>query len=41
MNGSMEDLLNGYDESQLEVLVDFLTRAREAGVVATDELARG
>ena len=41
MNGSMEDLLDGYDEAQLEVLVDFLARAREAGVVATDELARG
>ncbi|WP_426593308.1 MarR family winged helix-turn-helix transcriptional regulator [Cellulomonas sp. McL0617] len=41
MNSSMEDLLNGYDESQLEVLADFLTRAREAGVTATDDLARG
>ena len=41
MNGSMEDLLDGYDESQLEVLVDFLARARDAGVVATDDLARG
>lgn len=41
MNGSMEDLLGGYDESELEVLVDFLSRAREAGVVATEELARG
>jgi len=41
MNGSMESLLNGYDESQLEVLVDFLSRAREAGVVATEELAQG
>ena len=41
MNSSMEELLDGYDESQLEVLVDFLARARAAGVVATDDLARG
>ena len=41
MNGSMEDLLNGYDESQLELLTDFLARARVAGATATEELARG
>jgi DNA-binding MarR family transcriptional regulator len=40
MNRSMEELLNGYDESQLTVLADFLARAREAGVAATEELAK-
>ena len=38
LNGSMDDLLHGYDESQLALVADFLARAREAGVVATDEL---
>src|SRR6478735_2833694 len=35
MNGSMEDLLDGYSERDLTVIADFLTRAREAGVAAT------
>ena len=39
LNGSMDDLLQGYDESQLALVADFLARAREAGVVATDDLA--
>jgi DNA-binding MarR family transcriptional regulator len=40
MNGSMEELLDGYSEAELAVIADFLARAREAGVVATGELAR-
>ena len=40
MNASMEDLLDGYSERDLTVIADFLTRAREAGVAATGELAR-
>ncbi|MDQ0373917.1 MarR family transcriptional regulator [Cellulomonas humilata] len=40
MNASMEGLLDGYSERDLTVIADFLTRAREAGVAATGELAR-
>ncbi len=40
MNGSMDTLLDGYDEQQLEMLASFLARAREAGAAATDELVR-
>ncbi|MEZ0447062.1 MarR family transcriptional regulator [Cellulomonas sp. ICMP 17802] len=40
MNGSMEELLGGYSETELSVIADFLARARDAGVTATDELAR-
>ncbi|MET0788673.1 MAG: MarR family transcriptional regulator [Cellulomonas sp.] len=40
MNGSMEQLLDGYSETELSVIADFLNRARDAGVAATDELAR-
>ncbi len=40
MNGSMEELLDGYSEPELAVIADFLTRAREAGSIAAGELAR-
>lgn len=40
MNRSMEDLLTAYDESELALISDFLERARDACVVATEELAQ-
>jgi DNA-binding MarR family transcriptional regulator len=40
MNASMDDICAGYDESQLEVLADFLDRTTRAGRAATDELTR-
>ncbi|GAA2590662.1 MarR family transcriptional regulator [Dactylosporangium fulvum] len=39
MNSSMDELLAGYDDTQLELLADFLGRVTEAGRAATDELA--
>jgi DNA-binding MarR family transcriptional regulator len=41
MNGSMDALCAGYDETQLTLLADFLRRAADAGRAATDELASG
>lgn len=41
MNASMDDICAGYDESQLELIADFLHRAGEAGRRAADELAEG
>ena len=38
VNASMEDFLTAYDETDLAVIADFLARAREACVVATEEL---
>jgi DNA-binding MarR family transcriptional regulator len=40
MNGSLAEILAGYREEELEVLVDFLSRAAEAGKEAVDELSR-
>ncbi len=40
MNGSMAEILSSYREDQLEVLVDFLSRAAEAGQGAVGELSR-
>ena len=40
MNGSMEKLLDDYSEQELSVIADFLTRARDAGAVATEDLVR-
>ena len=40
MNASMEQLLDGYTAQELTVIADFLTRARDAGIAATSELAR-
>ena len=39
MNGSMDEILDDYDESQLAVLAGFLERATGAGRTATEELA--
>jgi DNA-binding MarR family transcriptional regulator len=39
MNGGMDSLCAGYDDSQLETIADFLARATEAGRTATDDLA--
>ncbi|MDZ5445497.1 MarR family transcriptional regulator [Micromonospora sp. 4G57] len=41
MNASMDELCAGYDETQLDVIADFLRRAGEAGRRATDELSEG
>jgi len=38
MNDAMDALLEGYDESELGVIADFLRRATEAGRGATDAL---
>ncbi|GAB3824120.1 MarR family winged helix-turn-helix transcriptional regulator [Dactylosporangium cerinum] len=39
MNAAMDDLCAGYDETQLELLAEFLDRATAAGRQATDALA--
>ncbi len=39
MNGALDEICAGYDETQLALLADFLNRAAEAGRIATDELA--
>ncbi|WP_319461078.1 MarR family transcriptional regulator [Micromonospora sp. RTP1Z1] len=41
MNASMDEICTGYDETQLDLIADFLRRAGEAGRRATDELADG
>ncbi|SBW22988.1 MarR family transcriptional regulator [Protofrankia symbiont of Coriaria ruscifolia] len=41
MNTSMDEICAGYEDSELELLADFLRRATEAGRSATDELAGG
>jgi DNA-binding MarR family transcriptional regulator len=41
MNSAMDELCAGYDDAQLETIADFLARATQAGVSATDELAAG
>jgi DNA-binding MarR family transcriptional regulator len=39
MSQAMDDLLDGYDDAELELLTDFLRRATAAGRTATDTLA--
>src|SRR6059058_3648938 len=39
MNRSMNEIYAGYDESELEVIADFLSRSAKAGRSATDELS--
>lgn len=39
MNRSMNQILGGYEDTELELLADFLRRTAEAGRSATDELA--
>ncbi len=38
MNASMDQIIDGYNEAQLELLADFLTRTAQAGKTATEEL---
>jgi DNA-binding MarR family transcriptional regulator len=39
MNGSVETICAGYDETELAVVADFLRRTADAGRQATDDLA--
>jgi DNA-binding MarR family transcriptional regulator len=39
MNGSLDEICSTYDETELELLADFLRRVAEAGQRATDDLA--
>jgi DNA-binding MarR family transcriptional regulator len=39
MNRSMNQIYAGYDESELELIADFLNRTANAGRSATDELS--
>jgi DNA-binding MarR family transcriptional regulator len=39
MSRSMNRILAGYDDDELEVIADFLRRTADAGRSATDELA--
>ena len=39
MNTSMDQICAGYDDTELELLADFLRRTTNAGRDATDELA--
>jgi hypothetical protein len=39
MNTSMDKLCDEYDDTELELLADFLRRTTDAGPRATDELA--
>src|SRR5712692_10784900 len=41
MNTSMDQICAGYDDTELEVIADFLGRTTNAGRSATDELAGG
>jgi DNA-binding MarR family transcriptional regulator len=40
MNASLDGILAGYSDDQLELLADFLRRATDAGRSATEDLAR-
>jgi DNA-binding MarR family transcriptional regulator len=40
MNASVDEILAGYGDDQLELLADFLRRTTDAGRSATDQLAR-
>jgi DNA-binding MarR family transcriptional regulator len=40
MNSSMDDICAGYNDAELELLVDFLRRTADAGRQATDDLSR-
>ncbi len=39
MNAALDEICAGYDEEQLTVLADFLRRATDAGLTATEQLA--
>jgi DNA-binding MarR family transcriptional regulator len=40
MNTSMDEVIAGYDEAELELIAGFLGRTAEAGKAAADDLAR-
>jgi DNA-binding MarR family transcriptional regulator len=40
MNAAVDEILAGYSGEQLELLADFLRRTTDAGLSATDQLAR-
>lgn len=40
MNSSLDTILDGYSDEQLDLLTDFLRRCTQAGQSATDELAQ-
>jgi DNA-binding MarR family transcriptional regulator len=41
MSSAMDSICAGYDETQLELLADFLRRATDAGLSATRDLSPG
>ena len=41
MNSAMDQIIGGYDETQLELLASFLRQTAEAGRAAAEELADG
>jgi DNA-binding MarR family transcriptional regulator len=41
MNGRMDELCAGYDETELTLLASFLDRVTEAGRIASDDLTTG
>src|SRR3954464_12190251 len=41
MNGRMDELCAGYDETELTLLASFLDRVTEAGRIAADDLSTG
>jgi hypothetical protein len=41
MNSSMDQIIGGYDEAELELLAGFLRRTAESGRAAAQELADG
>ena len=40
MNSSMDEVIAGYDEAELELIAGFLGRTAEAGQAAADDLAQ-
>jgi DNA-binding MarR family transcriptional regulator len=41
MNSSLDQILDGYTDEQIDLVVDFLRRCAQAGQSATDQLAAG
>jgi hypothetical protein len=39
MNSSLDQILDGYTDDQIDLVVDFLRRCAQAGQSATDQLA--
>ncbi|MGW2373615.1 MULTISPECIES: MarR family winged helix-turn-helix transcriptional regulator [Kitasatospora] len=40
MNASLDDICEGYEPAQLEVIADFLSRTAEAGTAASEAMGR-